>query len=294
MLPPYLPKRSWSSFFRRLLHWELIDWESTFTQLVSTILNPSKLSMLATHRLQSQGQLARGDPGVFLGLIYLAAATGFTYGSATIASYNARNGALRGSFWILMGGFVIWPAIATLILTVAMSCGLFTLLKKLNRIPRRSLAFTIAHSIRPAVTVIFNDKKGNTSDESNASFGATSLSEVDLAYCFDLVCNASVAGLSVLGVLQYHFLPIASQDSLVGALAANAFNVLASFLFVYNVASGIAILKAPLWRVATMLFIPLAVWVLILVLLTILKVNLTNIILSILFGAFLPSTSLVK
>eukprot|EP01055_Gregarina_sp_Pseudo9_P000950 Gregarina_sp_Pseudo_9__949@NODE_1606_length_1459_cov_30_240141_g1490_i0_p1_GENE_NODE_1606_length_1459_cov_30_240141_g1490_i0NODE_1606_length_1459_cov_30_240141_g1490_i0_p1_ORF_typecomplete_len303_score98_55UNC50/PF05216_13/8_3e27_NODE_1606_length_1459_cov_30_240141_g1490_i03351243 len=294
MLPPHYkfpPRQPWHSFLRRLVKWRQIDWDSTFTQVLFALLYPSRLALVASHRLQTQGQLSRGDPGVFLCLLYLAGAAGLAHGAAFLAGRGLEFASFGGA---LVLGFLLWPLLLAAGLTLGLSFGLLFLLRRVSAFPRRSLAFSLASSMRPAVNVLFDDAKraAQDSETPSPSIYSADAATVDWAYCFDLVCNGSLAGLFVLGVLHYLALPLVvwSPASL-AAVTSNTLHVLASFMFVYNVAAGLAILRAPLWRAASMIFAPLALWVLLLIIFTLCRINVSTFCLEILFAPFLTSSA---
>eukprot|EP01054_Gregarina_sp_Poly1_P009158 Gregarina_sp_Poly_1__9157@NODE_562_length_7523_cov_90_276019_g442_i0_p5_GENE_NODE_562_length_7523_cov_90_276019_g442_i0NODE_562_length_7523_cov_90_276019_g442_i0_p5_ORF_typecomplete_len313_score32_49UNC50/PF05216_13/1_5e28_NODE_562_length_7523_cov_90_276019_g442_i07231661 len=306
MLPSHkFPSRQpWHSFFRRLVSWKQIDWDSTFTQALFALFYPSRLALVASHRLQTQGQLARGDPGVFLCLLYLAGASGLAYGSALVTSHNTHEQAVpfssRGQLLgVLFWGFLLWPVFLTAVLTIGSSFGLFFILKRFGQLSRRSLALSIAHTMQPAVNVLFDETKravaqpanGDDSSQTLPSIYASDAASVDWAYCFDLICNGSISGLFILCSVQYLLLPFIlarSFPALIGAMIGNTLHLIASFMFIYNVAAGVTVLRSPLWRAASMLFAPLTIWILVLVSFTVCKINISAIILELLFAPFLP------
>eukprot|EP01056_Protomagalhaensia_sp_Gyna25_P004188 Protomagalhaensia_sp_Gyna_25__4187@NODE_37_length_6764_cov_11_327881_g26_i0_p4_GENE_NODE_37_length_6764_cov_11_327881_g26_i0NODE_37_length_6764_cov_11_327881_g26_i0_p4_ORF_typecomplete_len189_score23_32UNC50/PF05216_13/5_8e13DUF1726/PF08351_11/0_038_NODE_37_length_6764_cov_11_327881_g26_i0314880 len=183
----------------------------------------------------------------------------------------------------------MWSVFLALVGTVALGGGLFFLLRRVHSFPRRSLAFSLAQRIRPAVTVVFDDGRREKAGASKSTMLPQVVEGVDLAYCLDLACNAVIACLAICGTGQYLLLPVTLAESRLGALMAHTFHATGAFLFVYNMAAGISILPSPLWRLSTILFIPLAMWLLLLLILALCKINLTLVFLDALYSFFLPA-----
>lgn len=277
MLPPY-NNNIVATFCRRLVAWRLIDWDGALLQVRFALTQPSRLSQLASHRIQATGRMGREDPGVFLILLYLTAASGLIYGVTFIA------GDLKESPWLLFWGFIIWPLIVHGLICVCLTALLVFVLKKFMKINSRksSLALSLGQSLEELVPVV---------PTTSAVLKMPTNTQVEWFYCFDLICNSSVPGLAILYISQFIFLPVtlAKPDSLsLQIFQCGLGNIIltgsASVAFVYNLAVGISVYSKPVANAASIIFVPLAIWIITLIGLTLAQVNLTASILHITFG----------
>lgn len=113
-------------------------------------------------------------------------------------------------------------------------------------------------------------------------------SHLEMEHCFDLVCNGAIPAIAILSFAQFIVLPLIISQSVprLSAFVANLHHAAAATVFVYEVAVGITILPHPLCRGASLLFLPLAFWLLLLLILSCCKINLTTMILNALYGPF--------
>lgn len=281
MLPPYVGR---TEFTRRIFAPRLIDWDGALLQIHLALTRPHRLGQLAVHRLHTHGRLARDDPGVFILLCLFSAISGLAYGCAFVASHTAvlRFPLLSTLFW----GFLVYPFILLGLICLAMSTALFYSLRRFALVGRRSITMALSKSLAPIAPPATMSAVGNDKT-------------VGWMYAFDLICNASIPGLLILFLGQYFFLPIIliHPQSITPAITLCAFVNLglhgsAAVVFVHNLACGLSVLPTPLQRSAPLLFIPLALWILILAIFALLRVNVTTVILRTVFAFLFISPTL--
>ncbi|EZG56069.1 UNC-50 family protein [Gregarina niphandrodes] len=278
MLPPYNTQQA---FLKRLFHpWTLIDWHQAVVEFEYALLKPKKLALTRLQRLRVKGHLGHDDPGMFMLLVYLIISSGLTYGLAVYATH--RN---MISFFSLLQGFMVFPAAVFVLGTTMSSASLFLILKRVSKVRKGSLTAKLG-------TRVFK-KTGDGSLLASTGPSTSAGADQDLfLYCFDLVCNALVPALIVLCPLQYLLLPLVlagHPDSgpfskFASTFVANLLHASAAILFTNSISKGLAITPPPINAAAGLVLLPLALWLLTILILTILRINLTSIFFTYAFG----------
>ena len=207
-LQKYVPE-----FLRRATQIDQMELDSALSQMIQTVMQPSKVAWVARARKVSKGYFYRDDPAFMALQILVLVVVNVAYGMTLDMHAMIPN--IMSSIIFNYLGFGIIIASVTRALAVAVLRG----------------AGGGAGSRGAAVS-------SSSSGAHEGGSSSTTFHNIEWRYAFDIHCNAFCAYYFFAGVVQFALLPILLSTSFFARLLSNALYTVAIGAYCYNTFRG--------------------------------------------------------